>query len=34
MEKSLLGWDLQNLEAAARWAQDRDSDSDDESDDD
>lgn len=34
MEKSQLGWDLQNLEAATRWAQDRDSDSDDESDDD
>jgi protein SHQ1 len=34
MEKSSLGWDLQNLEAATHWAQDREDDSDDESDDD
>jgi len=34
MEKSQLGWHLQNLEAATRWVQDRESDSDDESEDD
>lgn len=32
MEKSLLGWDLEKLEAATHQAQDRDDDSDDESD--
>jgi protein SHQ1 len=34
MEKSHLGWHLQKLEAATRWVQDRESDSDDESEDD
>lgn len=34
MEKSLIGWDLEELEAATRDAQERESDSDDESGDD